>query len=578
MRPSAVAEPLNIGWNPIRRTPRQKPVKLAKMTERAYLTEIASHQCCRKAFSPNQDPSPTCRALGFGALCSIDCWSQEHGWKNTLAMTKTSRLANLPASRREEQMGFAEYSDFDGLGLAELVKKKKVKPAELVEAAIERIERHNPQLNAVVFKAYDEARAKATAKLTGAFAGVPMLLKDILGLKKGWPTRSGSRFVPAVPSPFDATLVLRFEAAGLIPLGKTNVPEFGLVPFTEPKLYGPAHNPWNLDHSTGGSSGGSAAAVAAGVVPLAHANDGGGSIRIPASWCGLVGLKPTRGRNPLGPMLGEALGGLVAEHVVSRSVRDTAAALDATAGPDIGDPYAAPPQPGSYLAATKRKPRKLRIAFTTKQLDSEECDPECKAATEAAASLCEKLGHHVEEGMPQVSGDDIGANGGPIFASSLTMLVDFIAKATGKTPAREEFEGFTWNLYQFGKTFSAAQYHLCRANLQRLSRQVAAWQQPYDAWITPVLATPPLKIGTVNYDEIDLMKGWAPIFRYIVFTVLQNITGQPAISLPLAWSKSGLPIGVQFVGRFGEEHLLLQLAAQIEKAEPWNKKRSPVYG
>ena len=195
-------------------------------------------------------------------------------------------------------MSFAEYANYDGLGLAELVRKKKVKPSELVEAAIERIERHNPQLNAIVFKAYDEAHSKATPKLSGAFAGVPMLLKDILGDKKGWPTRSGSRFVPAVPSTFDATLVARFEAAGLIPLGKTNVPEFGLVPLTEPKLYGAARNPWNLDHSTGGSSGGSAAAVAAGIVPLAHANDGGGSIRIPASCCGLVGLKPTRARNP----------------------------------------------------------------------------------------------------------------------------------------------------------------------------------------------------------------------------------------------------------------------------------------
>ena len=229
-------------------------------------------------------------------------------------------------------MGFAEYADYDGLGLAELVRKRKIKLAELVEAAIERIERHNPQLNAVVFKAYDEARTKAKAKLSGAFAGVPMLLKDILGFKKGWPTRSGSGFVPAAPSPFDATLVSRFEAAGFIPLGKTNVPEFGIVPFTEPKLYGPARNPWKLEHSTGGSSGGSAAAVAAGIVPLAHANDGGGSIRIPAACCGLVGLKPTRGRNPLGPRFGDRLGGLVAEHVVSRSVRDTAAALDSTAG------------------------------------------------------------------------------------------------------------------------------------------------------------------------------------------------------------------------------------------------------
>ena len=475
-------------------------------------------------------------------------------------------------------MGFAEYSDYDGLGLAELVKKKKVKPIELVEAAIERIERHNPKLNAVVFKAYDEARVRAKAKLSGAFAGVPMLLKDILGYKKGWPNRDGSRFLPAIPSPFDSTLVTRFEAAGLVPLGKTNVPEFGAVPLCESKLYGPAHNPWNGAHSTGGSSGGSAAAVAAGIVPLAHANDGGGSIRIPASACGLVGLKPTRGRNPLGPLIGDVMGGLVAEHVVSRSVRDTAAALDATAGPEPGDPYAAPPPPSSYLAATKKKPKKLRIAFATKRLDGEAFDPECKAAVEAAARLCERLGHRVEEAMPPVSPALMGANFMPVWASGLAMLIDFIAKATGKTPAREEFQGLTWGLYQVGKTITAAQYQLCWMTLQGATRQVAAWQKPYDAWITPVLAQPPLRIGTVDLEETDLMKGFAPIIHYIPFTALQNVTGQPAINLPLAWSKSGLPIGVQFVGRFGEEHVLLSLAAEIEKAAPWNKKRPPVYG
>jgi amidase len=475
-------------------------------------------------------------------------------------------------------MGFAEYSNYDGLGLAELVKKKKLKPAELVEAAIERIERHNPQLNAVVFKAYDEARAKAKTKLSGAFAGVPFLLKDIFGFKKGWPNRDGSRFVPATPSPYDATLVARFEAAGLIPLGKTNVPEFGALPLTEPKLYGLARNPWNLDRSTGGSSGGSAAAVAAGIVPLAHANDGGGSIRIPASCCGLVGLKPTRGRNPLGPMIGDFVGGLLAEHVVSRSVRDTAAALDATAGPEVGDPYVATPPPGPYLALTKKKPRKLRIAFATKRFDDEAFDPECKVATEAAAKLCARLGHSVEEGMPQVSVGDFRANFIPIWASAVTMLVELHAKAAGKAPAREEFEGLTWGLYQLGETITAAQYQLCWASLQGLTRRVAAWQQPYDAWITPVLVRSPMEIGAVNLEETDLMKAWKPTVDYVPFTALQNVSGQPAISLPLAWSKSGLPIGVQFVGRFGEEHLLLQLAAQLEKAQPWSKERPPVFG
>jgi amidase len=475
-------------------------------------------------------------------------------------------------------VGFSDYSNYDGLGLAELVKKKKVKPSELVEAAIERIERLNPKLNAVVFKGYDDARARAKTKLSGAFAGVPMLLKDILGFKKGWPNRDGSRFMPGHPAGYDSTLVTRFEAAGLIPLGKTNVPEFGIVPLTESKLYGPARNPWNLDHSTGGSSGGSAAAVAAGIVPLAHANDGGGSVRIPAACCGLVGLKPTRGRNPLGPMIGDIMGGILAEHVVSRSIRDTAAALDATAGPEVGDPYAAPPPSGSYLAAIKKKPKKLRIAFATKRLDGGAFDPECKAAVEAAAKLCADLGHRVEEGIPQVSAAFVTANFLPIWASGLTMLVDFVGRAAGKEPSRQEFEGLTWGLYQYGKTVTAAQYQLSWAALQGVTRRVAAWQEPYDAWITPVLAQPPLKIGTVDLEETDLMKGFAPVMDYLPFTPLQNITGQPAISLPLSWSKSGLPLGVQFVGRFGEEHLLLQLAAQIEKARPWSKERPPIYG
>jgi amidase len=475
-------------------------------------------------------------------------------------------------------MKFSEYSNYDGLGVAELVKKKKVKPSELVEAAIERIERLNPKLNAVVFKGYDDARARAKTKLSGVFAGVPMLLKDILGFKKGWPNRDGARFMQARPAGYDSTLVARFEAAGLIPLGKTNVPEFGIVPLTESKLYGPARNPWNLDHSTGGSSGGSAAAVAAGIVPLAHANDGGGSIRIPAACCGLVGLKPTRGRNPLGPMAGDIMGGLLAEHVVSRTVRDTAAALDATAGPELGDPYPAPPQAGSYLSTIKKKPKKLRIAFATTRFDGSAFDPECKAAVEAAAKLCAKLGHHVEEGMPQVSPLFFIAHFLPVWGSGLTMLIDFIAAASGRSPVREEFEGLTWGLYQYGKRVTAAQYQLCWATLQGVTRKVAAWQQPYDAWITPVLAQPPLKIGSVDLEETDLMKGFAPIINYIPFSALQNVTGQPAISLPLAWSKSGLPLGVQFVGRFGEEHVLLQLAAQIEKAAPWIKKKPPVYG
>lgn len=497
----------------------------------------------------------------------------------TAAATVATSAAQADVTAPAAGTGFAEYSNYDGLGLAELVNKKEIKPAELVEAAVERIERHNPTLNAVVFRAYDEARAMANTSPSGPFAGVPMLLKDILGSKKGWPSRSGSRFVPAAPSPIDSTLVVRFQAAGLIPLGKTNVPEFGALPLTEPKLYGPARNPWNLGHSTGGSSGGSAAAVAAGIVPLAHGNDGGGSLRIPASCCGLVGLKPTRGRNPLGPVIGDVWGGLVAEHVVSRSVRDTAAVLDATAGPEVGDPYAAPPPPGSYLEATRIDPGTLKIAFTT-TTPGGEVDPECQTAVEAAARLCAQLGHHVEETKPRLSTDE-GANFGKNFitvvVANLAARVEFYANMVRKTPTREDFEGLTWGLYQWGKTVTAAQYQLSWAGLQAAAREIARQQQPYDAWITPVLARPPLQIGEIDLEETDVAKGLRPIASYVPFAALQNVTGQPAISLPLARSKSGLPIGVQFVGRFGEEHVLLQLAAQIERAEPW-RARPPVYG
>ncbi len=475
-------------------------------------------------------------------------------------------------------MAFSEYSNYDGLGLAELVKKKKVKASELVEAAIERIERHNPRLNAVIFRDYEGARVRAKSKLSGPFAGVPMLLKDILGFKKGWPNRDGSRFVPSTPHHYDSTLVARFEAAGMIALGRTNVPEFGSVPLTECKLYGPAHNPWHLEHSTGGSSGGSAAAVAAGIVPFAHANDGGGSIRVPASACGLVGLKPTRGRNPLGPAIGDIMGGLVAEHVVSRTVRDTAAVLDATAGPEPGDPYAAPPSPGPYLKAIAKKPKKLSIAFATKSFRGSAFDPEVEKATEETAKLCKKLGHAVEEGMPEIPTDLLIGSFMQIWAAGLASLVDFYSGAIGKQPQAGDFEGLNFALYQVGKTITASKYQAAWASLQSAARTVGRWHERYDVWLTPVLSRTPIKLGTVNMEATDIMAGYAPIIDYIPFTALQNATGQPAISLPLHWSASGLPIGVQFVGRLGEEHLLLQLAAQIEKAQPWIKKRPPVWG
>jgi amidase len=474
-------------------------------------------------------------------------------------------------------MAFQEYAKYDGLGLAELVAKKDVSAAELVEEAIARAEKHNPKLNAVVFKTYDRARSAAKLPLQGRFAGVPFLLKDILGAQKGVPTRQGSNFLPPAPSPHDATLVRRFTGAGLISIGKTNVPEFGLVPTTEPAIYGPCNNPWELDHSTGGSSGGSGAAVAAGVVPIAHANDGGGSIRVPGSANGLVGLKPTRGRNPLGPDLGDIMGGLVCEGVLTRSVRDTAAVLDATAGNEPGDPYWAPPKPKSYLDESQTPPGKLRIAVSPETLFGKKYDPECTAAIQETAKLLTSLGHHVEEANPPVAVDMLMQAFMPVWASGLAMLIDGTALVTNRTPHESDFQGMTWGLYQMGKTISAAQYQMCWFQLHAISRQVAHFHESYDVWMATTLAAPPVRNGTFDFHEKDPLKAFAPIIDYLPVTPLQNATGQPAITLPLHWAANGLPVGVHFAGRFGDETTLLRLAGQLEQAQPWANKHPPVW-
>jgi amidase len=470
-----------------------------------------------------------------------------------------------------------DYSAHDGLALAALVRDGKVRAEELVEAAAERIEKFNPKLNAVVHKTYDAARAKAKTKHHGPFGGVPFLLKDIGGAQKGVPTRQGSAFLPDMPSPHDSYLTEKFEASGLVSLGKTNVPEFGLVPVTESTLYGPARNPWNPSHTPGGSSGGSAAAVAAGIVPLAHANDGGGSIRIPAACCGLVGLKPTRGRISLGPDLGEIGGGLVNEGVVSRTVRDTAAALDATAGYMPGDPHIAPLPPMPYAKAVHESPGRLRIAFATKDLSGRPFPAEIQAAVLHAARLAEAQGHHIVEASPPIHIETLSMAFMPIWASGVAMLLDGMAMLTGKEPRQQDFQGLSWSTYQMGKTITAAQYQMCWFQMHAAARQVAQWHQSYDLWLTPVLGSAPAKISQFNMQETDIQKAWAPIIDYVPFTAMQNATGQPAISLPLFWNSDDLPIGVQFVGRFGEEHTLLSLAGQLEKAQPWIERKPQIW-
>jgi amidase len=478
-------------------------------------------------------------------------------------------------------MSFREYASYDGLGLAELVAKGEVKASELVEEAIARIEKHNPTLNAVIHKTYEMARKSAgdppKPGREGMFQGVPFLLKDILGDCKGVPTTSACRFFTGLTAPFDSELVVRYKRAGFIPLGKTNAPELGILPTTEPLLYGPSRNPWNTLHSTGGSSGGSASAVAAGIVPIAHANDGGGSIRIPAACCGLVGLKPTRARNPLGPMFGDLMNGLVAEHVVTRTVRDSAAVLDCTAGPDVGDPYWAPPPERPYLEEISRDPGRLRLAYWSKTFRGEPIHPDCAAGVKKAAELCADLGHRVEEASPAVDIDRIDEAFTMLFAANCTANINVMALVTGRKPSAEFFEPLTWALYERGKDVGGAQCQISVGSLHAASRQIAAFFEEYDAWLSPTLGTPPVKLGTIDPSEADLEKSLEPVLSYVPYTYVFNATGQPAVSLPLHSNDSGLPIGVHLVGRFGDEGLLYRLSAQLEKSCPWIDRKPPVW-
>jgi amidase len=478
-------------------------------------------------------------------------------------------------------MAFREYAAYDGLGLAELVNRGEVTAAELVEEAVERAEKHNPAINALVFDMYDLARDAARKsdadRPRSPFRGVPFLLKDLMGNCTGVPTTCASRFLEGVPANHDSELVIRFKRAGLIPIGKTNCSEFGLVPTTEPKLYGPCRNPWSTAHSTGGSSGGSAAAVAAGVVPIAHASDGGGSIRIPASCCGLVGMKPTRARNTLAPLVGDLMNGLVIEHAVSRTVRDSAALLDSTAGPGIGDPYCAPPQQRPYRDEVSREPGRLRIASWSKSIRGSEIDPECRAAAENTAALLVELNHEVEEVFPPINADMIADAFFTIWAAGATATIDLLQLSSGRTVSSEWFEPLTWALYERGQDISASEYQRAIAMTQLAARQIAAFFETYDVWMCPTLEKPPMPLGTIDCNETNIEKAFAPILEYATFTPVFNATGQPAVSLPLHWTATGLPVGIQIAGRFGDEALLFRLAAQLEAARPWIDRKPPIW-
>lgn len=475
----------------------------------------------------------------------------------------------------------ADVLSMDALGQAELIRGKEIQPIELVDAIIEQIEKLNPKLNAVITKMYDLARKAAQGTIPeGPFRGVPFLLKDLIASYAGVRMTAGSKALKDYVPKFDSELVVRQKRAGLIILGKTNTPEFGLTATTEPHLFGATHNPWELNHTPGGSSGGSPAAVTARILPMAHANDGGGSIRIPASCCGIFGLKPTRARNPLGPEYGDIMNGLVAEHAVTLTVRDSAVLLDATSGLDLGDPYYAPPKQRPFLQEVGADPGRLRVAFSTKAHKGSPVHADCIAAVNDTAKLMEKLGHHVEEKAPQIDASAYADARTAVWLPNDAAIVEGLAASTGRAPSPDDYEPMLWGIYQEGKKQPAWKLVLAVRYLQSLSRQVAEFFTRFDVWLTPTLGAPPPPLGTLHPTPedkvVDFHKTYERLDQFIPFTPLANETGQPAMSVPLFWNRDGLPIGVHFMGRFGDEATLFRLAAQLEQARPWAERRPPV--
>lgn len=494
--------------------------------------------------------------------------------------------------------GFPDYERYDALGLAELVRTGQVSPTELCQEAMSRIERLNPGLGAVVYTMYDRALTATQGELPpGPFRGVPFLLKDLLDAYAGVPMTSGSRIFRNYIPAHDSELVRRYKAAGVVILGKTSTPEFGLMGVTEPELFGPCRNPWNRERTPGGSSGGSAAAVAAGMVPMASASDGGGSIRIPGACCGLFGLKPSRGRTPTGPDFGEVWQGAAVGHVLTRTVRDSAAMLDVIAGPDPGAPYVIAPPERPYLEEVGQTPRRLRIGFDTASPVGRPVDPECVQAVEEAARLLEQLGHQVEPARPRVDGEALAVSYITMYCGEMAADVRQLGAEYGTRAVREGLEPGSRLLGLLGQAVSAGEFVAATREWDRAARAMGTFFQTYDLYLTPTLARPPVKIGELAPKPAEqamvsmfnaigsgrLLKAAGIVDRVAreslaatPFTQLANMTGLPAMSVPLHWTADGLPCGVQFVGPFGDEVTLFRLAAQLEVAAPWFDKRPAV--
>ncbi|MBX2927359.1 MAG: amidase [Saprospiraceae bacterium] len=486
-------------------------------------------------------------------------------------------------------MTFDEYRRYDALGLAELVRKGEVTASELMDIAIARTEEVNPRLNAVIHKMYEEGRSLAAkADKETPFAGLPFLVKD-LGLDiKGFPIRTGSKGYEGYMPPEDSVLVRRYRDIGLAYFGKTNTPEFGLTPYTEPHHFGPTRNPWNPERSAGGSSGGSGAAVAAGITPIATASDGGGSIRIPASCNGLFGIKPSRGRLSFGNALGEMWSGAVSEGCVSRSVRDSAAFLDALSAPTPGDPYIIQRPERPYLEEVEREPQPLRIAFSTSHTLGQSMDPECVKAVEEAATLLTALGHKVEERPLPYHKEDLKEVFVMMVIGEVAADLEKMSRYLGRPVTRRDVEPNTYALGLLGKSYSAKDYAVTRRRWNDISRRVASFHEAYDIILTPTVSMPPFPIGALQATPAEqrligmvnilglggLLKASIDelaekLFAYIPHTPFANMTGQPSMSVPLHWTPDNLPAGVMFTAPMGREDLLFQLAGQLERSHPW---------
>jgi amidase len=480
-----------------------------------------------------------------------------------------------------------EILDLDAVAVAELVRRGEITALELVDAAIARIERVNPQINALIIPLFDTARglARSSTLPKGPLTSVPFLLKDLTCTSGGAPQHDGMRLLRDLKhvAPHDSYLAAKFKAAGLIILGKTNTPELGLLPTTEPEAYGATLNPWNPACSAGGSSGGSAAAVAARLVAIAHGNDGGGSIRIPASECGLVGLKASRGRISPGPDFGEVWQGFATEGVLTRSVRDTAVVLDAIAGNMPGDAYAAPAQSQPFRDELAARPQRLKIGILRREpRDGAPLYRDCRAAVDDAAQLLESLGHRVEESHPAAVDENrpMWHHFTDIVSCHAVFALEQEEQIARRKITEDDVEFGTWYLVERGRAISATQYLASVQWMHGWTRRVVRWwsEQGFDLLLTPTIATPPPRLGALVPKPGNPEESLESIVATIQFTPQFNVTGQPAISLPLYWNAQGLPIGIQLVAPFGREDMLLRIAARLEEARPWRDRRPPIHG